>query len=330
MLRFVSFASTAALFILLHCSSYGQEPSYNELSQMAARYYRGSLNNAVPDFHILLSVTLQELMHKARLCALVCVALSMMARFAPVLAAAPQAATQASGTQQSATLLQAYVGQKVSSVELAGRTDLDDRELLPLIVQRAGEPFDRDKVERSVAAIKATGKFQDVQVTLVPDLEGVRVLLVLQPGLYFGIYEFPGSKNFAYSRLIQASNYPPEGPFNRSDVAQASASLSKFFQQSGYFEVKVSPQIEPDEAHGIVNVRFEIQLGRKAKFGKLTLDGASEAETARLRLKLKSTMARLRGSAIREGKPYTLKTLQNSTVYMQNMLAKEDRLGAEV
>jgi outer membrane protein insertion porin family len=227
-------------------------------------------------------------------------------------------------------MLQSYVGQTVSSVELAGRPELDEADLLPLFVQRAGEPFDRDKVERTVKAIKATGKFQDVQLSVIPDVEGVRVLLILQPGMYFGIYEFPGSGKYPYSRLLQVAHYPPEGPYNRRDVAQAAESLTKFFQQTGFFLAKVTPHIEPDAAHGIVNVRFDVALGRRAKFGEVVLTGASPEQTARLQVRLKSKMARLRGSSIREGKTYTLKTIQNATQYMQNALIQQDRLGAEV
>jgi outer membrane protein assembly factor BamA len=265
------------------------------------------------------------------------------AQLVPVRAAQPQAeapppaqkttisaAIPAGTPPEIAQALAAYVGQQVSSVELAGRPGLDDRDLLPLIVQRAGEPFDRDKVERTVAALKATGKFQDVQLSVIPDIEGVRILLVLQPGMYFGIYEFPGSKRFPYSRLLQVANYPPEGPYNPRDVKQASDSLAKFYQQNGYFLAKVTPGIETDAAHGIVNVRFQIEAGPRAKFGKVILSGASAEASARLEAKLKSKLARLRSAAIREGRPYSLKSIQNATIYMQNALMKEDRLGARV
>ena len=264
----------------------------------------------------------------------------MAAQLIPARAAGPQqdaskpSARRGAGALASTppavlSALQAYQGQQVSSVELAGRPELDDKELLPLIAQGAGEPFDRDKIERSVAAIKATGKFEDVQLIVIPDVEGVRVLLVLQPGLYFGIYEFSGSR-FPYSRLLQVANYPPEGPYNRNDVNRAAESLTKFFRQTGFFLAKVTPKIESDAAHGIVNVRFGIELGRRAKFGKVTLEGASEKQTAALQAKLKSKIARLRSSAIREGKPYSLKTIQNATLYMQNALIKEDHLGADL
>lgn len=277
------------------------------------------------------------------MCGALCTALCMGAQPVPVRVAHSQDAMQppaqkgttstavpASTPPETAQTLTAYVGQQVSSVELAGRPDLDERELLPLLAQHAGEPFDRDKVERTVAALKSTGKFQNVQLRVIPDIEGVRVLLILQPGLYFGIYEFPGSNEFPYSRLLQVANYPPDGPYNQRDVTQASDALTKFFKQNGYFLATVSPKIEPDAAHGIVNVRFQVSAGPKAKFGKVILSGTSAEENARLQAKLKSKLARLRSSAIREGKPYSLKAIQNATTYMQNMLVKQDRLGAQV
>ncbi len=229
-----------------------------------------------------------------------------------------------------ARMLDAYAGQKITSIELAGRPELDDRNLLPLFVEHAGDPFDRDKVLQTAAAVKAAGKFQDVQISVTPDVEGVRVLLVLQPGLYFGIYEFPGARSFSYSRLLQVANYPPDGPFNRHDVDQAAESLTTFFRQNGYFLARVSPQIQPDAAHGIVNVRFAVDLGIKATFGTVTLAGASQQQSTVLQEKLKSKLARLRSASIREGKPYALKTIQNATAYMQNALARQDLLGAQV
>jgi outer membrane protein assembly factor BamA len=287
-------------------------------------------------------VILQEALYWVRQYALVCAVFWLAVPSAPAQSADRQipAAPAQKGTTSSVVpastppeveqMLAAYVGQQVSSVQVAGRPDLDSQDLSSLFAQHAGEPFDRDKVERTVAALKATGKFQDVQLSVSPDVAGVRVLLIVQPGLYFGMYRFPGSGRFAYSRLLQVANYPPEGPYNRGDVQQASDSLTKFFQQNGYFEATVAPHIEPDPAHGIVNVQFATTLRRKAQFGKVTLNGATPEQSARLQEKLKSKLARLRGSAIREGKPYSLKTVQTATTYMQSVLSKQDLLAAQV
>jgi len=245
----------------------------------------------------------------------------------PPVASQPPAKT-APQTQQ---VLPSYEGQTVSSIEVAGQPDLDQQQVLPLLAQKAGEPFSRAKVDQSAAALRATGRFQDVQVQVIPDLKGVRVLLVVQPGMYFGMYRFPGAVgHFSYSQLLQISNYPPEGPYTNSDVNNAQKALTRFFQRNGYFTAQIKPELQQDPPHGLVNVVFQTTLGRKAKFGNVTMEGASPQDTAHFQEKLKSFLARLRGSSIRAGKTYNLKTVQNATRYLENELMKQDHLGATV
>ena len=70
-------------------------------------------------------------------------------------------------------------GQTVSCVEVAGRPDLDAEEFTPVLALHAGEPFSAAKIEQSVLALEPAGKFQEVRVDLRPELEGVRVLLII-------------------------------------------------------------------------------------------------------------------------------------------------------
>lgn len=244
----------------------------------------------------------------------------------------PQPKPPASTPPQEKQVLPTYEGQNVSSVELAGRPDLKTEELKSMLAIKAGQPFSRAKVDESVAALKSTQQFQDVQLRVVPDINGIRVLLILQPGMYFGMYEFPGAvgRGFSYSRLLQVSNYPPEGPYTQEDVTNATATLVHFFQRTGFFQAKVEPRLTTYPKDQLVNVTFETTLGRKAKFGKVDLEGASPEQTKHLHSVLRSVLARLRGSAIRQGKTYRLKTLQNATQYMTNALMKQDHLDAEV
>ena len=100
----------------------------------------------------------------------------------------------------TANILSSYEGQNVTSVEIAGRPDLDTSKLLPLLQQRAGEPFARAKVDPSIATLKsARANSDEVQLQIEPEANGVRVLLILEPAVWFGIFEFPGAERFAYS-----------------------------------------------------------------------------------------------------------------------------------
>jgi outer membrane protein assembly factor BamA len=224
-----------------------------------------------------------------------------------------------------------YEGQKVSSVELAGRPDLDVKQLKQLITQTQGAPYSQQKIDESIAALKKAGNFTDVQLDVRPQSNGLEVLFVLQPAMYFGVFDFgKATRSFSYNRLLQLADYPNQEPYTPGRVEEAESNLLTYFHQTGFFLATIEPKIQTDQAHGIVNVLFDINLKRRAKFGKIILTGASEAETAHLEHALHSIMARLRGTSLRSGKTYSFPKLEKATNYMQAELGKQHYLAGHV
>jgi outer membrane protein insertion porin family len=226
--------------------------------------------------------------------------------------------------------LRFYEGQKVSSVELAGRPDVNTGEILPLVTQRSDEPFSTAKIEESVAALKRLNTVQDVQVELRPEPQGVRVMLILQPAVYFGVYRFPGAKQFSYTRLLQVSNYASQEPYSEVDVTTAQTNLLTFLRQNGYFEAAVQPEIQTDKANGLANIDFHITLNRQAKVGGIQFTGTTTAEAQQLAGTLRSFWARIRRSSLREGGDYSLRRLQKAADYLRKHLAHDHHLAAQV
>jgi outer membrane protein insertion porin family len=231
---------------------------------------------------------------------------------------------------QTQAVLSSYEGQNVTAVEIAGRPSLDTSKLLPLLPQRAGEPFAKQNVEESIEALKKAGKFDEVQLQVEPEANGVRVLLIVEPAVWFGVFTFPGAERFNYSRLVQVANYPPQAPFNAGDVQKDSDALLNFFQQQGYFEAEVRPQVDLDTEHNLANVRFVVSLNRRAKFGTVAIADSTQEEAARMSKSLQGIRARLKGAAIRPGKNYRRATLNNAQQYLQKHLEKKGKLAAQV
>jgi outer membrane protein assembly factor BamA len=228
-------------------------------------------------------------------------------------------------------VLPSYEGQQVTSVEIAGQPDVDTAQLLPLLQQHPQEAFSQAKLDASIEALKRTGRFHDVTLEVRPEAKGIRVLLILQPAVYFGIYDFPGAtSHYSYSRLLQVTNYPPRGAYTAYDVQTGVDQLITYFRRTGYFLAEVNPEIQTDRQHGIANVVFRTTLGRRAKFGEVSVQGTTPEESKQLQEKSRSFLARLRGSAIRPGKTYKLKTVQNARRYLENSLMKQGRLQAQV
>lgn len=241
------------------------------------------------------------------------------------------ATNQASQAQQAEPqILSSYEGQTVSSIDIAGRPDLDMAQFKSSFVQQQGQPFSREQVNQTAAALKMAGKFDKVRVDVEPESSGVRVQFIVEPAVYFGIYQFPGADQFAYSRLVQVANYPVQTPFDKTDLNRAHDHLVTFFRQEGYFQVEVKPEVNVDSQHGLANVAFRVALGRKAKFGTVAIDGAAPADQAHLQQKLITFVARARGAAIRPGKSYHHSTLTKAQQYLQSLLQKQGYLSAQV
>jgi len=128
---------------------------------------------------------------------------------------------------------------------------------------------------------------------------------------------------------LQAANYSSREPYSSVDVQRAETALETFLRRNGYFESEVHAEVKIDTANRLANVVFHVTLNRKADFGGVKILGTTPAEAARLQAVLRSPWARIRFSAVRPGKTYSYKTLQNAARYLENDLS-HDRLGVQV
>lgn len=233
-------------------------------------------------------------------------------------------------TTAAERMFDSYQGQNVASIEIAGQPSMETAQFASSLIQKAGEPFSKDKVNQTAEALKKAGHFEAVRIEVSPAARGVRVLMILEPAIYYGIFEFPGAAQFAYSRLIQVSNYPIQTPYNAEEVEQDRQRLLTFFRQEGYFQATVHAEVKVEKSHAIANIVFHTQLGRHAKFGEVEIAGLPDDQQHRLEASLKSLLARARESAVRPGKPYHHSTLTRATRYLQGELAKKGLLAAQV
>jgi len=223
-----------------------------------------------------------------------------------------------------------YEGQNVASIQVAGQPGLDQAKFLDALPQKAGQPFSKDKINQSAAALKSLGHFKEVRIQVDPDANGIRIMLIAEPAYYFGVFQFPGAIPFPYSRLVQVANYPIQTPYNPDEVERDRQALVNFFRQEGYFNAEVNPDLKSDPAHTLVNVVYNTKLGKKAHFGEVQISGLPNDKDHHLEESLKTFLARLRQAAIRPGKAYHHTTITRATSYLQAELNKRGLLAAQV
>src|SRR5262249_34400612 len=107
-----------------------------------------------------------------------------------------------------------YEGQNVAEIDLVANPHRNLEPLRPLLAQKTGQAYSQEKVEASIKAFEDTGQFPKVQVSVVPDANGLRLDFLLEPAYFLGMIEFPGvAEQFPYTRLLQVVDLPDEDPY---------------------------------------------------------------------------------------------------------------------
>lgn len=219
----------------------------------------------------------------------------------------------------------------MSSVSVIANPHLNVDGLLPLIQQRAAQPYSSKAVEASVEAIKNTHGFSKVETQVTPETAGLRLSFILEPAYYVGVLDFPGAtKAFTYTRLLQVANLPDEEAFDRARIPQVGAALITFFRNKGYFKSEVQPEIQLDDRNQLANVIFHVALSKRAKIGKVTILGAPPAETAQLLHATRSLRATAIGASLKPGKVYTAERMKAATGLLQSFLARQHYLASHI
>lgn len=224
-----------------------------------------------------------------------------------------------------------FEGRPVSKVEIAVAPGKDPERVRALISLKPGQPFSGEELRKSVTAIQSSGEFPLVQASIELDVQGVRILILVQPVFHIGLISFPGANTkFSYTSLLQAADIQLDSAFTADVLPARERALETLFAKQGYFQPSVSSRIEPDEAHQLVNIIFDCDLGKRAKIGKIVMQGVSEQEAAQLRATLNSLGAKLSSTSVKSGQAYSLVRINKGLDHLRTHYRKLGRLSPKL
>lgn len=227
--------------------------------------------------------------------------------------------------------MNSYDGQNVSAVSLIANPHRDLQPLFPLVTQKAGEPYSQKKIEESRQAVQDAGHFDKVQVSIVPDINGLHVSFLLESPYHLGVVKFPGAeKLFSYTRLLQAANLSDEDPYDPSQIPVAKNALTDFLHRNGYFQATIGIEQAIDDDHQLVNLNFTTEPRKQARISSVQIEGPNDPESNRLLHAVRSLRARLSGGLLKAGKPYTPERMKAATALMKKTLVREHRLANSI
>jgi outer membrane protein assembly complex protein YaeT len=241
-------------------------------------------------------------------CALFCLVLAQPARLA----------AQAS----------AYEGKPVINILFEPREQpLEPSEIAEILPLKRGQPFHMSTERAAIERLFATGRYADIQVDAEPYDGGVIVKFITKNSWFIGnVTAFGHISHPPHAgQLVSTTRLDLGAPYTESKLDQAIAGQKHLLESNGLFLSEVHPVFDYDTTHQQINIRFEIDSGRRARFGPPALTGDLKIDNDRI-----LHAAKFRRFMIHTWKPMTQTRMRQALDGIRSLYQKQDRLEAKV
>ena len=174
-------------------------------------------------------------------------------------------------------------GERVAVVRLESDSTLTTRDFAARIVQKIGEPLDAAKVADSLRNLYATGRFTDLRAEWERQGDGVALIIVGKVQFFVGVVDVESAPDTVEPRvLINATRLRLGQPFSEVDLRPAGQRVTRALADNGYFQAKVSAQLEKHADTQEADVTVLIIPGRPAKISRVDFQGATAVPPQKL------------------------------------------------
>jgi len=160
----------------------------------------------------------------------------------------------------------------IRELAVTGHRRVQEAVILGRIRSTVGSPFNPSQASEDLRSIFTLGFFDDVQMK-VEDFEGgVKVTFVVTERPFVRDVEFVGNSKIGTTELQEKIELKLGSVYNPVEVQRAREKLKDAYEDEGYFEVQISPEVEKFE-DGDVKVVFTINEGRRITIDKIVIRG---------------------------------------------------------
>jgi outer membrane protein assembly complex protein YaeT len=223
---------------------------------------------------------------------------------------------------------QKYEGQPVVNIRFEpAEQPLEGAELFDMLPLKCDQPLRMSVVRASVERLFATGRYRDIQVDAEPYNGGVIVKFITANSWFIGNVSVSGNVDDPPNRgqLSNATRLDLGQPYIENNLETAVGGQRRLLEGNGLYLSAIHPVFDYDPAHQQVNIRFEIDSGRRARFGTPVLLGDFKMDPARV-----LTATKFRRWIIHTWKPVSQLRVRQGLDGVRALLQKENRLEAKV
>ncbi len=168
-------------------------------------------------------------------------------------------------------------GGTIQAIDVTGNQRIESGTIRSYMLVRPGDPFDPDRLDRSVKTLFSTGLFQDVQLGRQGD---VLVVTVVENPLVNKV-AFEGNKKLTDDQIRTEIQTKPRAVFTPSMVDADRQKILDLYAKKGNFDTSVEPKIIHQDQNR-VDVVFQISDGSSALISKIAIVGNHAFSESRL------------------------------------------------
>ena len=160
----------------------------------------------------------------------------------------------------------------IRELTVEGNRRVQEAVILGRIRSSVGAPFSPSQASEDLRNVFGLGFFDDVQLK-VEDFEGgVKVTFVVVERPFVRDVEFVGNDKIGTSELQDKIEIKLGSVYNPVEVQRAREKLTEAYEDEGYFEVQITPEVEKF-GDGDVKVVFAINEGRRITIDSIVIRG---------------------------------------------------------
>jgi outer membrane protein insertion porin family len=160
----------------------------------------------------------------------------------------------------------------IRELSVEGNRRVQEAVILGRVQSKLGGPFNPALLSEDLRSIFALGFFDDVRMR-VDDFEGgVRVVFVVTERPFVRDIDFSGNKRIATTTLQEKIDLKLGSVYNPVDVQRAREKLTQYYEEEGYFEAHLTPEVEKF-ADGDVRITFAVNEGRRITIDRIVIVG---------------------------------------------------------
>jgi len=187
---------------------------------------------------------------------------------------------------------QNYVGQLVARVSFVSEDFFDVGHLQSLIPVVPGTILRPGSIRESLRALYETREFSYIEVRAEKLSEGLNITFTLRPNFFFADFRLGGDMvlRSSLSRLVQL---PLGEIYSTPAIQELQAKVSQLLKDAGYYQAKITPNVQFLSQKRLVTVEFVVQAGPRATVAEIDLEGAPVLEKKEILEKMKLHVGRV-------------------------------------